>query len=231
MAQTSEIKVLSSLAIREAYLELVPEFEKASGHRVATTWTGTVDIRKRMAAGEIYDLVIMTRDGIEALTGEGKIVPGSGVDLVKVGIGIAVREGAAKPDVSSPAALKAALLAAKTIGYSTGPSGVYLQGLFERMGIGAQVKDKVRTVPSGEVIGDAIVRGDVEIGFQQISELVSFPGIAFLGPLPAEIQHISVFAGGIHTAAQNPAAAKALIAHLTSAAAVQVIRSHGLEPG
>jgi molybdate transport system substrate-binding protein len=86
-------------------------------------------------------------------------------------------------------------------------------------------------VPSGEVIGDAIVRGDVEIGFQQISELVSFPGIAFLGPLPAEIQHISVFAGGIHTAAQNPAAAKALIAHLTSAAAVQVIRSHGLEPG
>jgi molybdate transport system substrate-binding protein len=230
MAQTSEIKVLSSLAIREAYLELVPEFEKASGHRVATTWTGTVDIRKRMATGEIYDLVIMTRDGIEALTGEGKIVPGSRVDLVKVGIGIAVREGA-KPDVSSPAALKAALLAAKTIGYSTGPSGVYLQGLFERMGIGAQVKDKVRTVPSGEVIGDAIVRGDVEIGFQQISELVSFPGIAFLGPLPAEIQHISVFAGGIHTAAQNPAAAKALIAHLTSAAAVQVIRSHGLEPG
>jgi molybdate transport system substrate-binding protein len=231
MAQTSEIKVLSSLAIREAYLELVPEFEKASGHRVATTWTGTVDIRKRMAAGEIYDLVIMTRDGIEALTGEGKIVPGSRVDLVKVGIGIAVREGAAKPDVSSPAALKAALLAARTIGYSTGPSGIYLQGLFERMGIGAQVKDKVRTVPSGEVIGDAIVRGDVEIGFQQISELVSFPGIAFLGPLPAEIQHISVFAGGIHTAAQNPAAAKALIAHLTSAAAVQVIRSHGLEPG
>jgi molybdate transport system substrate-binding protein len=231
MAQTSEIKVLSSLAIREAYLELVPGFEKASGHRVATTWTGTVDIRKRMAAGEIYDLVIMTRDGIEALTGEGKIVPGSRVDLVKVGIGIAVREGAAKPDVSSPAALKAALLAARTIGYSTGPSGIYLQGLFERMGIGAQVKDKVRTVPSGEVIGDAIVRGDVEIGFQQISELVSFPGIAFLGPLPAEIQHISVFAGGIHTAAQNPAAAKALIAHLTSAAAVQVIRSHGLEPG
>jgi molybdate transport system substrate-binding protein len=231
MAQTSEIRVLSSLAIREAYLELVPEFEKASGHRVATTWTGTVDIRKRMAAGEIYDLVIMTRDGIEALTGEGKIVPGSRVDLVKVGIGIAVREGAAKPDVSSPAALKAALLAARTIGYSTGPSGVYLQGLLERIGIGAQVKDKVRTVPSGEVIGDAIVRGDVEIGFQQISELVSFPGIAFLGPLPAEIQHISVFAGGIHTVARNPAAAKALIAHLTSAAAVQVIRSHGLEPG
>jgi molybdate transport system substrate-binding protein len=231
MAQTSEIKVLSSLAIREAYLELEPEFEKTSGYRVVTTWTGTVDIRKRMAAGEVYDLVIMTRDGIAALTGEGKIMPGSGVDLVKVGIGIAVRESAAKPDVSSPAALKAALLAAKTIGYSTGPSGVYLQGLFERMGIGSQVKDKVRTVPSGEVIGDAIVRGDVEIGFQQVSELVHFPGTAFLGPLPAEIQHISMFAGGIHTAAENPAGAKALIAHLTSAAAVPAIRSHGLEPG
>ena len=160
----------------------------------------------------------------------GKIVPGSRIDMARTGIGIAVRTGAPRPDVSSAEALKRALLAAKTVGYSTGPSGVYLAGLFERMGIADAVKAKTRQVPSGMTVGTIVASGEAEIGFQQVSELVHIEGIDYIGPLPAEVQNVTVFSLGLDARAKEPAAAKALAQFLTAPAALPVIRKHGLEP-
>jgi molybdate transport system substrate-binding protein len=230
-ADAAEIKVLSSAAFREAYRELVPAFEKASEHKVTTTWAGTADIMKRMQAGETYDLVIMSAQGLEELIRSGKIVAGSRVDLAKSGVGVAVKAGAAKPDIGSSDALKRTLLAAKSIGYSTGPSGVYLVGLFQRMGIAEEIKHKVKQVPPGVPVGTIIAGGEAEIGFQQVSELIRHPGIDYVGPLPADIQEITVFAAGLHPAATQSEAAKALVKFLTAPAAVPVIKSTGMEPG
>jgi molybdate transport system substrate-binding protein len=231
MANAADIRVLSSNAIKEAYLELVPQFEQASGHRVATTWAPTVEIMQRMAAGETFDLVIMAAEGIHKLTQDGKLVAGTRVDLVKSGIGIAVRQGAQKPDVSSSEAVKQALLAAKSIGYSTGPSGVYLAKLFERLGVADEIKHKVKVSTPGVPVGTFVASGEVEIGLQQISELLPVKGIDYLGPLPADIQHTTTFAGALHTGAKETEAAKALVKFLTAPAAVPVIKSKGLEPG
>jgi molybdate transport system substrate-binding protein len=225
----AEIKVLSSIATREAYLELVPPFEQASGHTVATTWAGTTAIMQRMAAGERYDLVMISSTELDELIRQGRIVAGSRVDLARSGIGVAVRAGAARPDIGSAEALKRALLAAKTVGYTSGPSGVYMAGLTERMGIADEVKAKHRGVPSGGTIGTIVATGEAEIGFQQVSELVHIPGIDYIGPLPAEVQCTTTFSCGLQTGAPQPEAAKALVAHLTTAAAKDVIGKHGLE--
>jgi molybdate transport system substrate-binding protein len=225
-----EIKVLSSIATREAYLELVPPFERASGHKVTTAWSGTTAIMKTMAAGtDQYDLVIISSTEMEELIKQGKIVAGSRADLAKSGIGIAVRAGAKRPDVGTPEALKKALIAAKTVGYTSGPSGVYMAGLIERMGIAAEVKAKFRSVPSGGTIGTIVASGDCEIGFQQVSELVHIPGVDYIGPLPAEVQRVTVFSIGLQTGAPNPGPAKALAAFLTAPGAVAVMQKHGLE--
>ena len=225
----AEIKVLSSIATKEAYLELVPQFESATGHRVATTWAGTTAIMQRMAAGERYDLIVISSTELDELIRQGKIVAGSRVDLAKSGIGIAVRAGAPRPDVRSSAALKQALLAAKTVGYTSGPSGVYMAGLIEKMGIAAEVNPKHRGVPSGGTIGTIVASGGAEIGFQQVSELVHIPGIDYIGPLPPDIQCVTVFSCGLQAGASQPDAAKALMAFLTTPAAKNVMTKHGLE--
>ena len=225
----SEIKVLSSLATKEAYLELVPQFEKATGHRIATTWAGTVDIMKRMAAGEIYDLLVASRSAIDELIKLGKVATGSRIDMARTGIGIAVCAGAPRPSIKSGDDLKKALLAAKTVGYSTGPSGVYLAGLFDRMGIGPEVKAKTKTVASGLTVGSIVVTGEAELGFQQISELCHVEGIDYIGPLPPDVQHVTVFSCGIHVHALEAAAAKALAQFLTGPIAKPMIEKAGLE--
>ena len=230
MATAGEIKVMSSVAIKEAYLELVPAFERASEHKVTTLWVPTVDMMTRLKGGEVVDLVIMAAPAIDELTKAGKIVAGSSIPLAKSGVGIAVRAGAPHPDVSSVDALKRSLLAAKSIAYSTGPSGVYLTGLFQRMGIADEIKSKVKQV-QGEPIGAVIARGDAEIGFQQISELLPVKGIDFLGPLPAEIQQITVFSAGLHAAAKEPAAVKAFVKFLTTPDAGAAFMKAGMEPG
>jgi len=231
MASAAEITVLASGATKEAYLELIPLFENGSAHKVVTTWSGTADIKKRIAAGEVYDLVIVGGSVIDAFIQQGKIVPGSRTDLMKSGIGMAVRVGAPKPDIRSSEGLKTTLLAAKSIGYSTGPSGVYMVSLFERMGIADQIKPKLKQVPSGVRIGSIIVNGEAEIGFQQISELIDAPGLDYIGPLPSDLQKITVFSAGIHSGAKEPEAAKALVKSLTAPAAAAVIKTHGMEPG
>jgi molybdate transport system substrate-binding protein len=226
----SVIQVLSSLATKEAYLELVPRFEQSTGHRIATTWAGTVDIMTRMAAGEVYDLLIASRSAIDDLIKSGKVAAGSRTDMAKTGIGIAVRAGAPRPSIKSGDDLKKALLAAKSVGYSTGPSGVYLQGLFDRMGVGPAVKAKTKTVASGLTVGSIVVTGEAEIGFQQISELCHVEGIDYIGPLPPDVQHVTVFSCGIHTQAKEAAVAKDLVKFLTGPNAKPAIEKAGLEP-
>jgi molybdate transport system substrate-binding protein len=226
-----DVTVLSSLATREAYLELVPEFERKSGHKVTTTWTGTTDIAKRMAAGEVYDLVVSSSTSHRDLAAQGKIVAASLTNLARCGVGMAVRTGLPRPDVSTTEAFKQAMLAAKTIGYSTGPSGVYIAKLFERLGIADIMTPKTRQVPSGMSVGPFVAKGEADFGFQQESELVHVPGIDYIGPLPAELQNVTIFTAGVHSRAAHPEAAKALVAFLTTPEAGAVMRKHGLQPG
>ena len=226
-----EIRVLAVGAIKEAYVELVPEFETNFGHKIITTWTGSANIRKQIAAGEIYDLVIVGGQEIDAFIQQGKIVPGSRVDLVKSGVGVGVRAGAPKPDISSSEALKKTVLNSKSIGYSTGPSGEHVLALFERMGITDLVKPRLKQVPSGARIGTFIANGEAEIGFQQISELIHAPGVDYLGPLPSGAQKITVYSAGVHSGAKQQEAAKELVKALAAPAAASVIRKYGMEPG
>jgi len=225
-----DIQVLSSNAFKEAYLELVQNFEKASGHKVTTTFEPTARIMKRMADGETYDLVIMSSDGIDQLMADGKLVAGSRVDLAKAGIAAAVRAGAPRPDISSGEALKRTLLAAKSIGYSQGPSGSYLQGLFQRMGIAEAIRSHIKVSEPGVFVGIYIVKGEVEIGFQQMSELLPIAGIDILGHLSSDVQKITTFSAGQHVGATTVEPAQALIKFLRAREGHAVIRRKGLEP-
>ena len=229
-AHADEIKVLSTQAVEGAYRQLVPQFEKASGHKVTTIITGTLDAQKRIAAGESYDLIIKAAPAIDDLIKSGKVVPGSRVDLASSGVGVAVRAGAPRPAIHSTNALKKTLLAAKSIGYSSGPSGMYLTGLFRRLGIADQIKSKLKQTATGVFVGSIIASGEVEIGFQQVSELAHYPGIDYVGPLPADIQNVTVFSSGIQTGAKSVDAARAWITFLTSPAAAAVFKSKSMEP-
>ncbi len=229
MAHATEIKVMASAAFKEAYLELVPEFESATGHKVVTIWVPSVQMMSRLKGGEMVDLVIMSAASLDELIKLGMIAPGNRFDLAKSGVGVAVRAGAPKPDISSGQALKRAVLAAKSIVYSTGPSGIYLAGLFQRMGIADELKPKIRQV-QGEPAGAVVARGEAEIGFQQVSELLPVAGIDLIGPLPADVQQITVFSAGLHVGAREPDAARALIKFFTAPAAAPVIRKKGMEP-
>ena len=230
MTTPTAIKVLSALAVREAYLELFPQFETSTGHSITVTWTGTGDIRKRMAAGEPYDLVITSADGMAELLKAGLVMLGTVTPLVTCGIGAAVRAGAPVPDFSTVDGLKAALLAAKSIGRSSGPSGTYLERLCEQFGIAEEVNAKTRIVPSGATVATQLASGEAELGFQQIPELIHDESMTFVGPLPDPVQHLTTFSAGAHRSAQEAEAAKALIAFLVSPEAVAVVRHHGLEP-
>jgi molybdate transport system substrate-binding protein len=227
----AEVKVMASIALKELLLELVPAFEKASGNKVTLIWGGTEGLSKKVLDGEIADVVILARSNIDKLIQDGKLHAGSRTDLVKSSIGIAVRSGLPKPDVSSADAVKKAVLAARSVGYSSGPSGFYMADLFKKMGIADQIKNKVKQPESGVQIGDLMARGEVDLGFQQVSELLHVKGIDFLGPLPGEIQNVTVFAAGLHTAAVASDEAKALLKFLTGPDALPIIKKSGLEPG
>jgi molybdate transport system substrate-binding protein len=226
----ADISVVSTQATQEAYLELVAQFEKASGHKVKTVFSGTLNVQKRLADGEPYDLIIMAAPAIDEQIRLGKAIAGSRVDVAKSGTGLAVRKGAAKPDIGSADALKKTLLTVTSIGYSTGPSGLYMLSVFEKLGIADQVKAKLKQTPSGVFVGTLIANGDAEVGFQQISELVHFAGIDYVGPLPGDLQRMTMFSAGIHSGAKQADAARALAKFLGAPAAAPVIRKHGLEP-
>ncbi len=231
IANAAEIKVISTQATEDAYKELVAQFEKATGHKVTTFYSGTINVSKKLADGEQYDLVIMSAGAIDEQTKLGKVAAGSKVNFAASGTGLAVKKGAPKPDIGSTEAFKKTLLNAKSVGYSTGPSGVYIVSVFDKLGIADAMKPKLKQTPSGVFVGTLIADGSAEVGFQQISELVHFAGIDYVGPLPGELQRMTMFSSGIHTAAKHGEEAKALVKHLTAPAAAPVIKKHGLEPG
>ena len=222
------MRVLSSLAIQEAYLELVPAFQKESGHPVHTEWRGMVEILKRVKAGEIADVVIASQKALRELKSLGKVE--AVVDLATSSVAVAVKKGAKRPDISSAEALKRALRAAKSIAYSSGPSGVYLAALLPKWGLAEELKSKITQTPPGTAVGPLVARGEAEIGFQQLSELLPIPGIDIIGPLPAEIQVITTFSGGVHVAAGEAEAARAWLAFIASPRYAAVLRRHGMEP-
>lgn len=230
-AQSAEVRLLASGALKEAYLELLPDFEKASGHKVIAAWSSTTDIRSRVAAGEVADLVILGSSGTEDLIKEGKLVASTRATFAKSGIYVAVRADAPRPDIGSAEALKKTLLAAKSVGYSEGASGTYLVAMFQKLGIYDQIKSKASVAKANEAVGEKVVRGDAEIGFHQLSELIPVKGIQIVGPLPPELQYITVFSGAIHREAREPDAAAALVKFLIAPSVGENIKKHGLDPG
>ena len=229
-AQAAEVKVMAANAVREAFLELASAFEKSSGHKVITVWGGTEGLAKRISGGEVVDIVIIAAPNIDKLIQEGKLVAGSRADIAKSGVGIAVRTGLPKPDISSAEAVKRAVLAANPVAYSSGPSGFYIADLLKKMGIADQIKDKVKQPPSGVQVGELVARGEADLGFQQISELIHVKGIDYLGPLPADIQNITVYSAGLHMAAPAPDGARALVKFLTAPEAGPIIKKIGMDP-
>jgi molybdate transport system substrate-binding protein len=231
----AEIKVVSSGGFAAAYKELAPEFEQASGHKLVTDWGPSMGntpqaIPQRLARGEPIDVVIMVGYALGGLAKEGKVLAGSQAELARSLIAVAVRAGAAKPDIGSLDAVKRALLQAKSIAYSDSASGVYISTeMFPRLGIAAELKHKSRMIPA-EPVGLVVARGEAELGFQQMSELMPIPGIEIVGLLPPELQKVTVFSAGVVTGSKEPEAAKALIAFLASPAAAAAIKKSGLEP-
>src|ERR1043165_1399199 len=214
IARAAEVKLFASGALKEAYLELLPEFEKVSGHKVSVAWSSTTDIQKRVMAGEAAYLVILGNAGTEELLKQGKLVGNTVATFAKSGIYVAVRAGAPAPGIGSADALKNAVLAARSVAYSEGASGTYLVGMFQRLGIYDQVKPKASIAKANEPVGDKLVRGEADIGFHQRSELIPVKGIQIVGPLPSDLQHITVFSGAIHRDAKEPDAGRALTAFL-----------------
>jgi molybdate transport system substrate-binding protein len=180
-------------------------------------------------AGEAFDIVALASNALDQLTADGKVVAGSQVDVVRSGVALAVRSGAPHPDIGSEAAVKQAVLDARTLGYSTGPSGVQLASLFERWGIAEQIKGRIVTAPPGVPVGSLVAKGEVELGFQQLSELMSLEGIDVLGPLPAEIQIITTFSAGLASTSTQPEAVRALLAFLVSPATEPTKQRNGME--
>lgn len=221
---------ISSMATRAVLAELTAAYAQRRGVRVAIESVGGVDAAKRVAAGEAFDFVVLAADAIDKLIASGHAVAGTRVDLVRSGVAVAVRAGAPVPDIASEDGVRRAVLAARTIGYSTGPSGVQLARLFERWGIAAQVAAKIVQAKPGIPVGTLVASGEVELGFQQLSELLHVDGITIVGPLPDAIQIVTTFSAARCTTSTQVDAVRALLDFLTSPAAADAKRRHGMAP-
>jgi molybdate transport system substrate-binding protein len=234
-ALAAEVRVVSSGGFSAAYKELAPQFEQKTGDTLITGWGPSMGTTKdavptRLARGEEIDVLIMVGYALDNLAKQGKVIPGSEVELARSNIGVAVKAGAPKPDIGSAESLKQALLNAKSIAYSDSASGVYIQNeMFRTMGIADQVAGKSHMIPATPV-GEIVAKGEAEIGFQQISELKPVPGIELVGPLPASLQKVTIFSAGVVAGSKHPDAAKALIAFLSSPAAADAITASGMDP-
>ncbi len=231
----SEIKLLSTTAMKWSLDELLPKFEQATGHRVVADYCPSPRVAKRVAEGEATDVAISNAQAVAELIKNGKLVAGTPADVARSAMGLAVQKGAPKPDISTAEQFKRAMLATKSLGMSNpvggGVSGGIVMKAFERLGIAEEMKAKATYGPGGPagLIGHFLVRKEVETGIQQMPELMAVPGIDIVGPLPDGIQSVTVFTAGVSTGARDPAAAKALIQFITSPDAAPVIRSKGLE--
>jgi len=227
---TATLLGISSMATRQVLNELAQAYEQRSGRAVAVESVGGVDAAKRVAAGERFDFVVLAADAIDKLAASGQVVAGSRVDLVDSGVAIAVQSGAARPDLSTEEALKRAVLAAPTVGYSTGPSGVALVKLFERWGIAQELQGRLVQAPPGVPVGSLVARGEVALGFQQLSELIHLEGITVVGPMPAAVQITTTFSGAVCTASSQAEAVRTLLAFMASPDAIAAKRRNGMEP-
>jgi molybdate transport system substrate-binding protein len=224
------LTILSSMAMRQVLADLVAQYSQRTGQAVSTESVGGVDAARRVQAGESVDAVLLASDAIDGLIAAGRIVPGSRVDLVRSGVAIAVRAGAPLPDIASEEALRQAVLLSRSVGYSTGPSGVALQRMFERWGIAEQIRSRIVQAPPGVPVGSLVADGRVELGFQQLSELLPQGGITIVGPLPPEIQIVTVFSAGLSVTSTRPEAVRAMLGFMRSTDAAQAKRRHGMEP-
>ncbi len=231
-AAAAEIKVLTTGAFKQVVVALVPEFEKATGHKVVLD-NGTVgQLQKRVDSGESFDVLVLSPKGIEDYVKSGKIAAGSNANLAKVGVGVIVKEGAPKPDISSVDAFKTALLKAKSVGYidpaSGGSSGIYVDKLLERLSIADQIRPKAKLQKGGHV-SDLIKSGEAELGIHQMSEIISESGVTLVGPLPKDIQNYTTYTVGLSSGAKQAEAARAFIKVLTGPSAAAVLKSKGME--
>jgi molybdate transport system substrate-binding protein len=234
IAAAAQIKILSGSAVETAMAVLIPQFEQSSGHKVAFDFDGAIGaMADRVQKGEAADVVIVSGPQIESLEKQSKVVAGSRADIAKVGIGLFVRKGAPKPDISSVEAFKRAMLAARSIGWNDpaagAPVSIYMIGVLERLGIADAMKPKTVAFKQRSERFEAVARGDVEIGFNQISEIIAAPGVDLLGPLPGPIQNYTLFAGGIVAASKERDAASALIRFISSPAAQATWKAKGFE--
>jgi molybdate transport system substrate-binding protein len=224
------MQVLCTNGVKSVLLELIPAFERARDAKLAVTWGSTQALLKDLETGAGGEVAILTAEAIDELTRQGKVKSGSRVDLARSGIGVAVRKGAKRPDIASPEALKRALLAAKRVAHSkTGLSGVYFPTVLARLGIAEDMKAKIVMPDVGTPVGELVAKGEAEIGIQQISELLPVAGIDIVGPLPAPLQKITTFSGGVLTAAKEASSAAALLAFL-AAEFPRLLSAKGLEP-
>ena len=224
------MKVLCTNGVKSVMLDVIPAFERSSGKKLSIAWGPTVTIARDILDGADGDVAVLTVDAIDDLVTQDRVLAGSRVDLARSGIGLAVRRGARKPDISSPDLLRHALLAAKSIALSrSGQSGIYFPTVLERLGISEQARSKLIVPETGTPIGEIVARGEAEIGVQQISELLPVPGIEIVGPLPAPLQKITIFSAGVLRTAKQPSSAKALVEFIAQAAR-PLLQAKGLDP-
>lgn len=223
------LKLISSMATRDVVAEIVVRYANVAARPITAEAAGGVDVAKRIMGGEAIDVVILASSAIDKLIDDKKLIPGSRVDLVRSAIAIAVKTGGGKPDIASEQSVRNAVLSAPSLSYSTGPSGVYLEKLFERWGILGEIRARIVVPPPGVAVGSIVANGAAALGFQQLSELLNCPGIEVVGTLPPAIQSITVFSGGIAAGCEDLVPARALLAYMASPAVTDVKRRHGME--
>jgi molybdate transport system substrate-binding protein len=227
---TTAIRGISSMATRQVLGELAAAYEQRTGCPVQIESVGGVDAARRVQAGEAFDLVVLASDAIDKLVASGAAAAGSKVDLVQSPVAVAVRAGATAPDIATEDALRRAVQAAASIGYSTGPSGTALMQLFGRWGSLAEIEKRLVQAPPGVPVGTLVARGEVALGFQQLSELIHLEGIAVVGPLPHAVQIITTFSGALCAASSRAEAVRSVLAFMASPEAAAAKRRHGMEP-